>query len=182
MKVWWKICICVEKCNSFCYKFWSPIKKMCRTFGGIVQQGRESCIILVRRIFLKTKQIFLGNMVFFTFLWLRAEKNLTSDFFSTLLTKNCVLPLQSTNLKIFFEHFSIFSTNYEIWEWISYTLSAKCSAQLSKVYFTCTDDFLIKNWISAEKCNCFFITLVLLAKIAPDFCRKSSGTAIKTAL
>ena len=156
---------------------------MCRTNGQKVPQGREICILLVRRIFLKTKQNFLGNMFFFIFLWLRAEEKLTSDdVFSTLLTKNCVLPLQRTNLKFFIERFSIFSTNYELWDWTSYTLSAKCSAKLSKVHFTRTDDYLIKNLISAEKCNSFFISLGLQAKFAPDFCPKSSGTAIKTAL
>ena len=66
-KIWWKTSISVEKCNSFFYKFWSPIKKMCRTFGGIVQQGRESCIILVRRIFLKTKQFFWATWFFHLF-------------------------------------------------------------------------------------------------------------------
>ena len=110
-KIWWKICISVEKCNSFFFKFWSAFKKVCRTIGGKVPQGRESCILFVRWIFLKTKQLFWATCFFFIFLWLRAEKNLTfEEIFSALLTKNCVRRLQSTAPTwCFFEHFSVFS-------------------------------------------------------------------------
>ena len=147
---------------------------MCQTFGGKVPQGRESCIFLVRRIILKTKQNFLSNMFFFIFLWLRAEKNLIFDeHFSALLSKNCVFRLQSTAPTwSFFRSLSSFSNHFELWELNFHTQSEKCSAQLSKLHFRWTDDNLMSSWISAEKCNCFFTTLGPSAKIVPDFCTK----------
>ena len=58
----------------------------------------------------------------------------------------------------FFQQFRIFSSISGTKNDFSSIFSSKISAQSSKMHFTCTDEHLMKNWISAERCNLFFIT------------------------
>ena len=68
----------------------------------------RAALCLCRESFWKQSKFSWATWFFFIFLWLRAEKNLTSDFFSTLLTKICVLRLQSKNLNFFRTFFNFF--------------------------------------------------------------------------
>ena len=75
-----------KKYNSSHIFFWFLGKKLCRKMFGIVRHGRQICILVVQRIFLKTKQISRSNMTFFNIF--RAQYFLTSDeLFPALLTK-----------------------------------------------------------------------------------------------
>ena len=113
------------------------------------------------------------------FLGLERKKMTVDDSFCALL-KNCVFWVHNTNL-FFFGQFSFFSMFFEIGENFSYNLSVKKQPQLSKLRFTCTDDHLMKNLISAGKCNSLFYQFGSLSKWCVGFV-KNFGTPVRAAL
>ena len=67
--------------------------------------------------------------------------------------QNCNFRRQSTIL-MFFRTVSFFIIS-EIWVWNIHNFRANVSAKLSQLQFSFTNEQLMRNWISVEKCNSF---------------------------
>ena len=93
---------------QFLHNFWYLGWNLCRTMVGTVRHGRQICILIVQRITLETKQNSRRNMTFLSFWDLERKKILLLTFFFLQFLQNCVLRLQSTNILILPEVFSIF--------------------------------------------------------------------------
>ena len=69
----------------------------------------------------------------------------------------------------FLDCFSIFSPILSFEIEIFHTHSKKCSAQLSTLYFRCTNEQMMKIWIYAEKCNKFSSVKAFKKKVSRSF-------------
>ena len=94
------------------------------------------------------------HCVFHLFVAQRGKKLLTKFFLHCWQKIAFCVSRAQHQFDVFWSLFSFF-TNFDLWELNFHTQSEKCSAQLSKLQFRCTDDNLMNSWISAEKCNCF---------------------------
>ena len=156
---------------------------MCQIFDGKNVNSRHSCILIVQRVILEQKKIFVNKIFVFIILRLRLKNNLTIDDPFCALLRKLSFSSQEHDFVIFFWFFFSFLINFESSDQtLSFFYDARFSTHLSKMHITCTYDSLIESWISVENCKCFFITLGLWAKLVLDFCGKKFGTAIKTSL
>ena len=148
---------------------------MCQIFDGKNVNSRHSCILLVQRVILEQKTIFVNKIFVFIILRLRLKNNLTIDDPFCALLRKLSFSSQEHNFVIFFWFFFSFLINFESSDQtFSFFYDARFSTHLSKMHITCTYDSLIESWISVESCKCFFITLGLWAKLVLDFCGKIS--------
>ena len=111
---------------------------------------------------------FSWKKIMFSSFGLRPEKNLTvADIFFCSVDITAI-SVARTLFWTFVRTFLIFLFNFDNLDLKIYTFSANGSAQLSKVYFTCTADHLMRIWIPAEKCNSSYIIFVFRLKLVSE--------------
>ena len=144
-------------------------------FGGRIRQVCQSCITPVRKIILKQNN-FSKELSFSYFFGTESEKCFDQAQTFLFTVDKTEFPNSGAQLWYFFPTFSYSLIFFGILVWIVSIFSWKFQEELSKRHFTCTGEHLMKNSISAERCNISFHNLCTLRKNGSDFrCKKSAS-------